>query len=163
MQVVVAECGSAQHARQGRQVAVALQTGQFTKRFLVVTAGRGETGTQKTGAQHVSGDHLIDLRSGAGLRVVGEAVLDSAQAFLRAVVGGSGQVDLAELGEDLQRQIVAVRLFDLGQQGQQEFLGRLFFGGQGQLASALQLAGNRHGCIISRTTRRSRRPAERRT
>jgi len=50
-------------------------------------------------------------------------------------------VDLAvERGE-----VVAVLPFDLGQDGQQDVLGRLFLGGQDELASALQLAGDRHG------------------
>ncbi len=90
-------------------------------------------------------------------RVHRQALADPAGAFAHPVVSGPDQVELAELGQGLQHQVVAVRLLDLRHQRQQQLLGRRLVGGQGQVAGPLQLTGDRHGCIISRT--RARREA----
>ena len=83
-------------------------------------------------------------------RVDRQARPDAQRAFAHTVVRRPDQVELTELGEGLHHPVVAVGLFDLGHQGQQQFLGGRLVAGEGEVARPLQLSGDRHGCIISR-------------
>ena len=158
VQIVVAQRRRAQHTGQRRKMLlvgneiwkspggfVVLQVGQLGRGRFVLAPRRGQADPQEPGPQPVPGRHVVGLGSGQGVRVRGEAIVDAAHALLGAVVGGAVEVELTEQGEDLQGEIVPVLPFDLGQDGQQDVLGRLFLGGQDELASALQLAGDRHG------------------
>ena len=69
-------------------------------------------------------------------------------ALLHAVVCGADQVDLAELGEDLQHQIVPVGLLDLLAAATQQLFGRDLVGGEGQPTRAVEIARDAHGAIL---------------
>ena len=93
---------------------VTLQGGQFAGGVLVIAAGGGQPDPQEAGPEAVVGDHVLDFGGpGRQLPVALQAFVHASQALCGAVVGRPVEVDLAELGEDLQRQIVAVQPFDL--------------------------------------------------
>ena len=68
---------------------------------------------------------------------------------MHSVIRAPRKVDLAQLSEDFQHQVVAIFPLDLRHQGQQQIPGAGLVGGQCQSAGTLQIAGDRHGCIIN--------------
>ncbi len=95
-------------------------------------------------------EHIWRGRARLNGRVDRQTVLDLADRFPNAVVGGSDEIDLTKLGVDLQQPIVAVSPLDLRLQREKQVLRRGLVRGEGELASPVELVGNRHGCIISR-------------
>ena len=94
--------------------------------LVVAVVGGREPCPQELCAARVPAHHVVDLgvrhrhlRSGFGVRarpyrpVDRQAVVDTADALLGAVVCGAHQIDLAELGEDLKQQVVALAVLDL--------------------------------------------------
>ena len=185
MQIVVAERGRAENPRVGQQERVLVD--QFRKLrigarvtegrkrclgSLVVPLRRGQTGFQELRPPRVSTGHLCHFGAGQqhlrrGLRhhaggnpgIDGQAVADTPDEFLRAVIRTPDEVDLTKLRKDFQHEIVPVGLDDLGHQRHQQIPRRDLVGGEYQVTGALQFARDRHGCIISPM----RRKPERRT
>src|SRR5690349_7282972 len=123
--------------------------------------GSRETGPQKLCATGVPAQHAIDfavrhrhprsgcwIRSGPERPVGSKAVVDAAEALLGAVVCGADEIELAEQGVELQKDVVPLAVLDALAQGDQQVFRRLFLGGEDQAASPLELSLGIHGAIL---------------
>ena len=170
MQLIVTQRGRTQDARIGQQVrvlvaqirqgAIRTHVGQGRQGGLgsVVIAVRcGEAGLKKLGSSRISADHAGDLGSGhphlrgcfrhssaQDCRIDGQTVPDAPDVIDHCVRRAPNEEDLAQLCKRLQRQIVAIGLFDVRHQRQQQISRAGLVGGKHELTGALQFAGNRH-------------------
>ena len=139
-----------------------LQFRQGGRRPFVIAKRCCQAGLQESHPPRVAADHVRrlgvgdshlsgGLRHGAGgdRRVDGQAVADASDGLLYSVNRSAREVDLTKLRKDFQHQVVSIFLLDRRHQGQQQVPGAGFLGGERQAAGALQVAGDRHGCIIS--------------
>ncbi len=107
------------------------------------------------------------LRSGFRVRarpyrpVDRQAVVDTTDALLGAVVCGAHQIDLAEHGEDLQKKIVPLAILDLLTEADKQVPRRHLIGGEDELTRPLELVGDAHVAILGSGGRatHARRPA----
>ena len=123
----------------------------------MVAVRRSQARLEELRPARVPADHMVDLGIGhrhlrrqiwpgacPDLRIGGQAFADTADRLVGTVVGGTDEVELAQLRVDLQEAVVAVSCFDRGNEREQQILGRVLVGGEHQMARPLEVGHDGH-------------------